>query len=80
MKKEIESIDDIFKSIRDAPHGKFLLQLEKSIRQYDKQGSILFAEWILKESILPRDNCWFDAGKHLTSKELYELFKKQNNE
>jgi len=29
-----------------------------------------FAEWILRENILPRDVCWFDAGKHYTSSEL----------
>lgn len=36
---------------------------------------VKFAEWILKEAILPRDTYWFDAGKKYTSEELYELFK-----
>ena len=42
-----------------------------------RQVSIEFAKWILQESILPRDTNWFDAGKHLTSEELYTLFINQ---
>lgn len=36
-----------------------------------------FAEWILKEGILPRDTMWFDAGKHYSSCELFNLYKSQ---
>lgn len=42
--------------------------------EFAKLQSIAFAKWILQESILPRDTNWFDAGKHLTSEELYENF------
>ncbi len=43
---------------------------------YAKEMAIGFGEWILKESILPRDTHWFDAGKHPTTEQLYQLFLK----
>lgn len=42
--------------------------------ELSKQVAIAFGLWILSESVLPRDTCWFDAGKHLTTEELFQLF------
>ncbi len=46
----------------------------ESMDSYAQQQSIEFAQWILSEKILSRDTNWFDAGKHYTSSELYQLF------
>ena len=57
-----------------------LEEFAKYFRGEAVSDAVEFAEWVLKEAILPRDTYWFDAGKHLTTKELYELFKTKTNE
>lgn len=52
--------------------------------EYSKEVAIGFAEWMLKEAIIPRDINWFDAGKHYTSEQLFDLYldhlKQQSND
>ena len=48
-----------------------------AMETYARSRAIEFAEWILKEHVLARDTNWFDAGKHFSSPELYELFSHQ---
>lgn len=42
--------------------------------ELSKIVAIAFGLWILSESVLPRYTHWFDAGKHLTTDELFQLF------
>jgi len=60
---------------------KYLLaaSLNSPAERIEESDAVDFGEWILSEKIISRDTNWFDAGKHHTTKELYQAFKKQTN-
>lgn len=67
-------------SVNKSPVGRAIQAAAyAAMLEYAQQQSIAFAEWILSESILPRDTNWFDAGNHYDSHDLYLLFLKHQN-
>jgi hypothetical protein len=55
------------------------ISLHSPAERIEESDAVDFGEWILSEKIISRDTNWFDAGKHHTTKELYQAFKKQTN-
>ena len=60
---------DLIKIIKS--HIEKLDNLASISPAQDSGDAVRFGEFILKESILPRDTNWFDAGKHYTTTDLY---------
>lgn len=58
----------------DPDKDDYIKDNETDLDEYAKEVATGFAKWILDESILPRDTVWFDAGKHYTTEELFNLY------
>lgn len=65
-KSEYVTYDDIVENVKEEIH--------EAMDELSKIVAIAFGLWILSESVLPRYTHWFDAGKHLTTDELFQLF------
>lgn len=70
-KSEYVTYDDIVENVKEEIH--------EAMDELSKIVAIAFGVWMLSEAILPRDSFWFDAGKHLTTDELYQLFTKSKH-